>query len=184
MVQSKKSSDDRLQLAHDNLALDVRFSALGKGRRVTLHEAGDGDDAKTRAALGLGGVDLVPAAGSPAAQREQWIRDHPRLHTLRATLGGVAGIVVPLLLFWLLARFAFSIDLPDLPLPDLPDINLPDIPLPDVNWPDWSLPGWVREVRDVLKFVFPVVLAFVLARAEIRRRRTQDELRDKDASQD
>ena len=53
-----------------------------------------------------------------------------------------------------------------------------------MNWPDWSLPGWVREVRDVLKFVFPVVLAFVLARAEIRRRRTQDELRDKDAPQD
>ncbi len=108
-------------------------------------------------------------------------------YTLRATLGGTAGIVVPLVVAWLLARFAFSIDLPDLPLPDLPD--LPSIPWPDIPWPDislpdislpgWSLPGWVQEVLDLLKFVFPVVLALVIARAEIRRRRKQDELREK-----
>ena len=102
-------------------------------------------------------------------------------YTLRATLGGTAGIVVPLVVAWLLARFAFSIDLPDLPLPDLPDlpsIPWPDIPWPDISLPDWSLPGWVQEVLDLLKFLFPVVLAFVIARAEIRRRRKQDELRE------
>ena len=75
-------------------------------------------------------------------------------YTLRATLGGTAGIVVPLVVAWLLARFAFSIDLPDLPLPDLPD--LPSIPWPDIPWPDislpdislpgWSLPGWVQDL--------------------------------------
>ena len=46
-----------------------------------------------------------------------------------------------------------------------------------MNWPDWSLPGWVREVLDKAKYVLPVIIAFVLARAEIRRRRTQDELK-------
>ena len=46
-----------------------------------------------------------------------------------------------------------------------------------MNWPDWSLPGWVREVLDKAKYVVPVIIAFVLARAEIRRRRTQDELK-------
>ncbi len=124
--------------------------------------------------------DLVPAPGSPAEKREQWIRDHPRLLALRATLGGTAGIVVPLVLAWLLAGFAFSIDLPGIPLPDLPSIPLPDlpeIPWPDWSLPDWSLPGWVREVLDVLKLVFPVLPAFVLARAEVKRRRKQDELR-------
>jgi len=35
-------------------------------------------------------------------------------------------------------------------------------------------------VLDVLKFVLPVVIAFVVARAEIRRRRKQDEPRDDD----
>jgi len=105
----------------------------------------------------MGGVDLVPAPGSPAEKREQWIRDHPRLHTVRATIGGTAGIVVPLVIAWLLARFAFWIDLPGIPLPDLPEI-----PWPHWSLPDWSLPGWVREVLDVLKFIFPVVLAFAL----------------------
>lgn len=119
----------------------------------------------------------MPAPGSPAAKRTQWILDHPRLHTLRATLVGAAGVVVPLLLVALLARFAFSLDLPSIPLPDIP---LPDISLPDVPWPDWSAPGWVHEVLDLLQFVLPVVIAFVIARAEIRRHRTQEEVPDDD----
>jgi len=180
LVVEKKSSDERVRLSHGEHALDVRFSLLGAGRRATLHTADDGASATARAELGVGGVDLVPAPGSPAEKREQWIRDHPRLHTARATLGGTAGIVVPLVIAWLLARFVFSVDLPHIPLPDLPSIprpDLPDIPWPDWSLPDWSLPGSVRQVLDVLKFVFPVVLAFVLARAEIKRRRKQDELR-------
>ena len=186
LVVEKKSSDDRVRLSHGDHALDVRFSMLGAGRRATLHTADDGENATARAELGVGGVDLVPAPGSPAEKREQWIRDHPRLHTVRARLGGTAGIVVPLVIAWLLARFAFSIDLPGIPLPNLPSIPLPDlpqIPWPDWSLPDWSLPGWVREVLDVLTFVFPVVLAFVLARAEVKRRRKQDELRSSDDEQ-
>lgn len=183
VVAMRKTSDDRVQLAHEGLALDVRFSALGAGRRATLHaDEGDGT-AELKAGVGVGGVDLVPAPGSPAAKREQWILDHPRLHTLRATIRGTAAIVVPLLLAALLARLAFSFDLPDIPWPDLPSIpwpDLPDIPWPDlpsIPLPDWSLPGWVREVLDVLRFLFPVLLAVAIARAEIRRHRKQNELR-------
>jgi hypothetical protein len=62
------------------------------------------------------------------------------------------------------------VHLPNLPLPDLPD-------LPSIPWPGLELPGWVREVLDKAKYVWPVVLAYVLARAEIRRRRKQDELK-------
>jgi hypothetical protein len=185
LVAKKKTSDEKVRLTHGQHALDIRFTLLGRGKRATLHTAEASESATVRAELGVGGVDLVPAPGSPAAKREQWIRDHPRLHTLCATLGGTAGIVVPLVIAWLLARFAFSLDLPSLPLPDRPDlpsipwpdIPWPDIPWPDISLPDWSMPGWVQQVLDLLKFVFPVVLAFAIARAEIRRRRKQDELR-------
>ena len=188
-VVTRQSSNDRLQLDHDDLALDVRFSALGAGRRATLHSAQDGTSARTRAEIGIGGADLVPAPGSPAAKRAQWISDHPRLHTLRATLVGAAGVVVPLLLAALLARFAFSFDWPSVPFPDLPDIPWPGIPwpdisLPDLPWPDWSVPGWVSEVLDLVKFVIPVVIAFVVARAEIRRHRKQREPRADDREDD
>lgn len=185
-VVERTSTSERLQLEHGALALDVRFSALGAGRRATLHEVEEGSasgKAKDKAELGLGGVDLVPEPDSPAARHEQWLLDHPRLHTLRATAGATAGVLVPILLAALLARFAFSFDLPDLPLPDLPDLpsiplpDLPSIPLPDISLPDWSLPGWVEQVGRVLKFVFPVLLAVALARAELRRRRSQEELR-------
>jgi hypothetical protein len=40
-----------------------------------------------------------------------------------------------------------------------------------------SLPGWVAWTLDHARFVWPVVLALVLARSEITRRRKQDELR-------
>ena len=57
-----------------------------------------------------------------------------------------------------------------------PDFYLPLFgELPDL--PDVSVPGWVEAVLDKVKYVWPVVLAFVLARAEINRRRKQDELR-------
>ena len=184
LVVERKTSDEKVRLSHEDHALDVRFSLLGRGRRATLHTAADGESARAKAELGVGGTDLVPASGSPAAKHEQWVRDHPRLHTLRATLGGAAGIAVGIAVTWLLAQLVFSLDLPSIPLPDLPDLPLPDlpsIPWPDVPWPDWSLPGWAQEVLDVLKLAFPVVLAFVLARAEIRRRRKQDALRNEDS---
>lgn len=167
-VASRKSGDDRLVLESGAGRLEVRHSGLGRARRATYTPPG-GD-----------AVDLVPEPGSPAAAYEERLREHPTRTSVIAAAGAVAGIVVPLLLAGLLARFAFSLpwpdwDLPSVPTPDLPSVPWPD--LPSIPWPDWSLPGWVREVLDKAGFVWPVVLAVVIARAEVRRRRRQDALR-------
>lgn len=167
-VAAKKSGQDKLVLTADAGRLEVRHSGLGKARRATFTPPG-GE-----------AVDLVPEPGSPAASYEDRLRDHPTRTSLLAGLGAVAGIVVPLLVTALLARFALSLpwpdwDLPSVPTPDLPSIPTPD--LPSIPWPDWSLPGWLRPVREVLGYVVPVVVAVVIARAEIHRRRKQDERR-------
>lgn len=155
----------------------VRFSTLGKPRRATLH--GAGEDAQSLA--GLGGIDLVPEDGSSAAAYEERVRLHPTRYAVIATAAGVAKVVVPLLLGLLAVRFAVTLPFPRLPglpdLPDLPRIPWPDLPFPDIGPPELSLPGWLRWLLDKAKYVWPIVLAYVLARAEIRRRRTQDELR-------
>ncbi|HYF72815.1 MAG TPA: hypothetical protein VD864_08330, partial [Nocardioides sp.] len=145
--------------------VELRFGALGGRRRATL-DAGDLD------------LDLEPDPGSPAERYEDRLRAHPTRYAALQTAGGVAKVVVPIVLAGLLARFAFSLPWPswspDLPRPDLPwDPDLPDLP-------SWSLPGWVRWVRWVLEhatYVWPVVLALVLAKAEIDRRRRQDDRR-------
>jgi hypothetical protein len=189
-VATTRSGDDRVRLvpgdrdAADLGVVGLRFGALGPARRVTWYDDGD---AETAAIIGVGGRDFQPEAGSTTARREAWIRTHPRLYTIRRTGIAAAGILLPLLLAGLLARFALSVDLPDLPRPPLPD--LPEIPWPGIAWPDialpgWSLPGWVRTVLDQAKLVGPVVLAFVLARAEIRRRRQQDARRATDEPPD
>jgi hypothetical protein len=180
LVKTIKTADEKVTLKPDDPEvglLALRFSTLGHPRRATWFEPGAEQAAK--AAVGIGGIDLDPAPGSRAAAYEQKVREHPRRYAAQHTAAGVAKVVVPLLLVYLAARFAFSLPLPDvnLPHPDLPSIPWPDLPLPDVNWPDWSLPDWVRDVRDKAKYVVPVIIAFVLARGEIRRRRTQDELR-------
>ena len=180
-VAQTKSADDKVTLKPEDADLGLvalRFSTLGRPRRVTLFEAGQ--EAEARAATGIGGIDLDPEPGSRAAAYEQKVREHPRRYAAIQTASGVAKVVVPLLLVYLLARFTFSVPLPDVNLPSIPRPDLPDlpsIPWPDINLPDWSLPGWVREVLEKVKYVWPVVLAFVLARAEIRRRRKQDELK-------
>ncbi|MFC7495274.1 MULTISPECIES: hypothetical protein [unclassified Nocardioides] len=167
LAAEKKSMDEKIRLEAPTGRLEVRFSTLGAPRRATVHT--DGDE-----------VDLVPAPGSKAARHEEAVRAHPERYAVIQTVGGVAKVVVPILLTVLLARFAFSLRI-DLPLPDLPDLpslprpDLPGVPLPDL--PDWSLPGWVEQVLDVAHYVWPVVLAYVLARAEIKRRRRQDEKR-------
>lgn len=166
LVAEKKAMEDKLRLSSPEGELEVRFSGLGAPRRATLGTY-------------PGGTDLVPDPGSKADQYEQRVREHPTRYAVIATVGGVAKVVVPILLAVLAARFAFSLDL-DLPRPDLPDLptpDLPSIPLPSIPWPDWSLPGWVRWTLDKAKYVWPIVLAFVIARAEIRRRRQQDEKR-------
>lgn len=188
LVAQVRSSEDKLQLKPgagldevtpdpDLGVLGLRFTMLGRPRRVTWF---DGADAVAQAAVGIGGIDLDPEPGSAAAAYEQKVRDHPRRYAAQHTAGGVLKVVVPILIVYLLARFAFSAPLPDwnlpsIPWPDLPSIPWPDVPVP--NLPDWELPGWVRAVLDKVKYVWPVLLAFVLARAEIRRRRTQDEVK-------
>jgi hypothetical protein len=189
LVATKKSSEDKVSLASDaesGQAVGLRFTALGRARRVTLFEGDDKVPAKAQAAIGTGGVDLDPEPGSPAALREQRIRDHPWRHATVATLGGVAKVVVPILLGLLVVRFAVNLPWPSWNIPwpdiDLPRIPWPEIPWPDVDLPDWEAPAWVRWIADKAKYVWPVVLAFALARAEVNRRRKQDELKARRSS--
>ncbi len=175
----KKAWEDKVTVEAAEQKLRVVYSGLGAPRRATLYTA----DEDLSSLTGLGGVDLVPEAGSKAAAYEDRVREHPNRYAAIATVGGVAKVVVPIVLGLLAVRFTVSLpwpDLPSLPSPDLPD--LPSVPLPDwtIPWPDWSLPGWVKAVLDKVKYIWPVALAFVLARAEIRRRRDQDEKRKAD----
>ena len=169
-----KSADDKLTVEAGEQKLRVVFSGLGAPRRATLYAAVEDVAALT----GLGGVDLVPEPGSRAAACEDRVREHPTRYAAIATVGGVAKVVVPILLGLLAVRFAVNLPFPDVPtpnLPDLPSIPWPDIPTPDL--PDWEVPGWLKWVLDKAKYVWPIVLAYVIARAEIKRRRHQDERR-------
>jgi hypothetical protein len=194
LVASKKSTEDRVVLedaGFGDRAVGLTFDALGRARRVTVFE-GDGTlKAKARAALGTGGIDLDPEAGSYAARRQERIRQHPRRHAALAVAAGVAKVGVPLVLGLLVVRFAVSLpwphfDLPRIPWPDIdlpripwPDINLPHIPWPNIQLPDWQAPAWVGWVLDRVKYVWPIVVAVVLVRGEIVRQRKQDALKAK-----
>jgi hypothetical protein len=184
LVATKKSADDNVSLEAEpdiGHAIRLKFSVLGHARRVTLFEGDDDMPAKARAAIGVGGIDLDPEPGSPAARREQRIREHPWRHAAIATAGGVAKVVLPLLLGLLVVRFAINLPWPNWNIPwpdlDLPRIPWPDIPWPDINLPDWQVPVWVRWVAEKKKYVWPVLLALVLAKGEINRRRKQDALK-------
>ena len=172
-VAEKKSMDDKVTLKADAAAYDgslqVRFSTLGGPRRATLLAEGLGE-------LGVGGTELAPEPGSPAALHTEKLLAHPTRYTAIATLGGVAKVLVPILIAALIARFAVNIpwpdiNLPDIPFPDLPSIPWPDISFPDIPWPDVSMPGWLAWILDHAKYIWPVVLAYVLAQAELKRRR-------------
>ena len=159
LVADKKAWEEKLTVEGKELGrVVVRFSVFGKARRATLH----GPDEEAQSLAGLGGVDLVPEPGSAAAAYEDGLRLHPTRYAALATAGGVAKVVVPLLFGLLAIRFAIAIRWPDIPFPDLPDVGVPDR---------------VRWLLDKVKYVWPIVLAYVIARAEIRRRRKQDELR-------
>ena len=89
-------------------------------------------------------------------------------------------VVVPLLL----AGLALSLPLPDwnVPWPAPPSFPRPDWSirwpdLPPVPVPDWTLPEWLVWALEHVHFVSPVVIGYLLARREVRRRRTQDERR-------
>jgi len=186
LVAGHKSSEAKVRLSPDGRPelgiVGVRFSGLGSPRRATLFEPDEtgGVDPTARAITGVGGIDLEPAPGSPAAAHEDKVRAHPRRYAAVLALGGVAKIVVPIILAALAARFAFALPLPDWDLPSIPWPDLPSIPWPDppdIPWPDWSMPGWLGWLLDKVQYVWPLLLAYVLARGEIRRRKQQDELR-------
>ena len=166
-VAAKGSSEGSFRLtSEDHGTLVVRHSALGAPLSATV-----------------AGVDLVPAPGSAAERHEDRVRANPNRYAAIQTAGGVARVVIPILLTLVTVRFALSFDWPDW---DLPSPNLPDLPspnLPDIPFPDVSLPGWLRWILRNAHYVIPVLIAFGLAQAEIKRRRKQDELRAERAAQ-
>jgi hypothetical protein len=176
------------ELAASLGAVRARFTGLSKPLRATWFE-GERRTAEAAARIGVGGLDLVPEPGSPAALREERVRLRPGRHASLHVAKGVANVVVPILIgivfFWLVRRFGLpSIPWPSIPLPDvdLPSIPWPSIDLPAVPWPDWELPGWVRWALDHVKYMVPIIIGLALARSEVRRRRQQDELRARRAA--
>ncbi|WP_406035922.1 hypothetical protein OG801_12395 [Nocardioides sp. NBC_00163] len=182
-ILTKKTSDDRARLeSKEHGSLLVIHSGLGTPRRATYFEPGE----DLAGMAGIGGTDLTPEPGSRAAAYEQRVIDHPKRYALIETLGGAAGvvggIVAAMIVAWIVARISLpDIDLPLPNLPDLPDLPLPDlpsIPWPSIPWPDLpnvQVPEWVKWVANHLKYVWPIVLAFVLAQGEIKRRRKHAE---------
>lgn len=193
-VAQRSSMDDHVELSlpEEHLWADevgsvrVRWSALATPRRVTWFD-GDRGTSSTKAAIGVGGIDLDPEAGSPAAEREDRARTRPELYASRHVAGGVGKVLVPLLLAaavaWIIKRLPKpDWDLPSIPWPDLPSIPWPDLDLPSIPWPDIDLPGlpeWLRSVLGLLKYVWPILLGCYLARREIVRRREQDEIKER-----
>lgn len=174
------SMDDRFRLTADGGLVVVRLpSFVGPARRVTLFQVTDEQDEResARARLGLGdGLDFAPEPGSRAAKREQWITEHPRQYQALTVGTAIGKVVAPILLVLLFGTLVFAIpwphwNLPSIPLPDIP---WPSIPWPSIPWPDWSLPNWVELIVDNAKYVVPVLGAWALASAEIRRRRRQE----------
>lgn len=186
-VTERTTHEDRVVLdGGEHGAVAVRLPLVhGPARRVTWWPADEDLGAVVAATTGLGGVDLDPAAGSAAAEREAWIREHPRGYTLRQVGTRSAVVLATAVLAWLLTQVVVpavpwpEIRLPRIPWPVIPwpEIPWPEIPWPEIRWPDWSpppVPDWLRELLRYAQFIWPVVLAAVLARAEIRRRRRQD----------
>lgn len=181
-------ADEEHALADEVGAVRARFTTLSKPVRATWFE-GERSVAEAKAQVGVGGLDLVPEPGSPAAVREERMRARPRLYAARHVAAGVGKAVIPILLAALAARFVVSIpwpdwDLPSIPMPDLdlPTIPWPSIDLPSIPWPDWSAPGWLVWVLDHLKYILPILAGLLLARAEIMRRLHQDAERERRAA--
>ena len=164
---TRKTSDDTVVVAGPEGAgaVRVKIPTMGPARRVTLH----GSEAEAH--TGLGGADFAPEAGSKAAARAEWIGRHPHLHTVRQTAVAAAGVGVPVLVVWLLTLVPWrDIDVP------WPDVDLPSVPWPDlpaIPWPDVpDLPAWTEPVR---KLIVPVLIAFFIARGEVKRRRRAEQ---------
>lgn len=197
-VATTTSSDDSItlsapeehELAECAGALRAVFTFVGRPVRATWFE-GERGPALAAAVMGRGGIDLAPEEGSPAAQREEKMRERPRLYAARHIAGGIGKIIGPLLGALIVAgllTLVRAISWPDWDLP-LPDIDLPSIPWPAINlpsipWPDWHLPrlgwqvpAWLDWILDHAKYVWVLLVGVYLAVRETRRRREQDELR-------
>ena len=193
-VATVSSMEEKVRLVPDQQAhpgvgaVALRFPTFtGPARRVSWFGGTKTMDAGAQARLGTGGVDFDPEPGSAAATREDWIRAHPRRYQARQTVLAVLGVLLPLVLVGLLGRVVIDIPWPDIDWPDLPaipwpDIDWPDLPAipwpditwPSIQWPDWQLPAWLRWVLDHAKYIVPVVVASVLAKREVGRRRNHD----------
>ncbi len=183
-IGTRRTNDKRVVInGGDRGAVRVQLPEFaGPARRVTWYDADSAVDAETAARTGLGGLDLVPEPGSKAAAREAWIREHPRLYVARSTATAVLGVLLPLLLLWLASRITW----PSISIP-LPDWSLPSIPWPSIPWPSWDLPelpAWLKSLLEKAEYVWPVLLAFGLGHAEVKRRRRQDERRHRAAAPD
>jgi hypothetical protein len=169
LVGEQRSWSDKVRVAarEGEPKVLVRYSGLGAPRRATLHPTGEVGLA------GGGGVDLLPEPGSAAERYDEKLLEHPHRYTALVAAGAGLRILVPILLTVLGLRLAVSIPWPHLPLPDLPSVPWPDVPAPDL--PDWQLPGWLQWLLDKASYVWPVVLAVVVARAEVQRRRRRSD---------
>jgi hypothetical protein len=162
--ERRKTVSDKVTIAaaEGPARLLVYYSALGAPRRATLYPEGDAISSLAR----LGGLDLVPAPGSRAERYDEQLREHPNRYAALAALGGAARVIVPILLTGLAIHLAIRVPWPHVPFPDVPSVPWPDVPTPD-----WHVPDRVWWVVDKAKYVWPVVVAYVIARAEIKRRR-------------
>lgn len=181
LIAEKKSSDGRTVVKpHDDSYgfISVKHTSMGSPREALWYPSGSDE---LGAHAGTGGTAFIPEAGSKAAEHERKLREMPTRYTIERTAIAAGGVLVPLLLGsialgWLIPTIPWpDIEIPELPIPDLPSIPWPDISLPDLAFPD--LPDW-------LSYVIPVIVAFVIARNEIRKQRRKHRTADRDGCPD
>jgi hypothetical protein len=186
-VARKRTTDDRTTIGADGRDDKIALKISGwsdSARRVALYPASrKGVPVPAAAAIGAGGIDFVPDPGTKAAKRQAQMLAHPKLFFLRRTGAALAVVLLAIGASWIgrqLLELLPDVDLPDVNLPRvLPEIDLPDIPWPSINLPDLpDLPEWVAAISP---FVIPVVIAAIIARGELKRRRAQLERRQAEA---
>ena len=122
-------------------------------------------------------VPLEPEAGTRAARRAKFEREHPRLYAARHVVKGAAQVALAIIGLTFLLRFLPAIPWPDIDLPSLP---LPTIDLPDIPWPqiDIGVPDWIKAIAKTKQYWLPIVIGIFLANAELKRRKRRNVERD------
>ena len=170
LVAEKKSMDEK-----------VRLECAGRpARRPLLHARARRGGRPSSTAPTAATWSPDPGSAGGAATRTRCGRTRDRYATIQ-TVGGVGQVVVPIVLATVLARFALLAAVAGLGRSRSPHSRRPDLPCAPAARPatarlDAAGLGRSRSSTHA-HYVWPVVLAFVLARAEIRRRRRQDEKR-------